>query len=81
MLLIWSTHSTGQVTDISVKEWVKKLSDPEDKKGECYQLFYDSVICKRDTLELNGFLKQLEANGNSHNIYFITSEAQVSLTT
>ena len=72
MLLIWSTHSIGQVTDISVKEWVKKLSDPEDKKGECYQLFYDSVICKKDTSELNGFLKQLEVNGNSHNIYFIT---------
>ena len=70
MLLLLSTHSFGQKAAISEKEWIKKLSDPEDKKSEFYQLFYDSVLCKRDTFEVNEFLKQLQANGNSHNSYF-----------
>ncbi len=72
ILIITGIPSFGQVASVPLKEWIKKLSDPEDKKSECYQLFYDSVICKLDTLRLNGFLNQLEANGNSHNIYFAT---------
>lgn len=72
IFILTATHSSGQATHISEKEWIKKLSDPKDKKSEFYQLFYDSVICKRDTFELNGFLKQLEANGKSDNIYFRT---------
>ena len=72
MLLISIDYSIGQVANISEKEWIKKLSDPGDKKSEFYLLFYDSVICKRNTFELNGFLKQLEANGNSHSIFFRT---------
>ena len=72
ILVIWSTHSIGQVADISVKEWVKKLSDRGDKKNESIQLLFDSVMSKTDTLKLNVFLRQLEANGNSNNIYFTT---------
>ena len=72
MLVLPATHSAGQVANISEKEWIKKLSDPGDKKSEFYQLFYDSVLGKRNPFEVNGFLKQLEANGNSHNIYFRT---------
>ena len=72
MLLISIDYSIGQVANISEKEWIKKLSDPRDKKSEFYQLFYDSVICKRNTFELSGLLKQLEENSNRHNIYFRT---------
>ena len=72
MLVLPATHSAGQVANISEKEWIKKLSDPEDKKSEFYQVVFDSVINKPDTIKLNEFIKQLEANGNSDNIYFKT---------
>ena len=72
MLVLPATHSAGQVANISEKEWIKKLSDPEDKKSEFYQVLFDSVINKPDTIKLNEFIKQLEANGNSDNIYFKT---------
>jgi len=72
MIVILGNHSFSQVANISENEWKKKLSDPGDKKSEFYQVLYDSVISKPDTIRLNEFLKQLEANGNSHNIYFKT---------
>ena len=72
IFILTATHSSGQAAHISEKEWKKKLSDPKDKKSEFYQLFYDSVLCKRKPFEVNEFLKQLEANGNSDNIYFRT---------
>ena len=72
ILVIWSSHSIGQIVNISAKEWVKKLSDRGDKKNESIQFLFDSVMSKTDTLKLNVFLRQLEANGNSNDIYFTT---------
>ncbi len=72
MLLLLAHHTQCQVTNISEKEWIKKLSDPEDKKSECYYLLYNKVISKLDTNRVGKFLKQLEENGNNQNIYFKT---------
>ena len=72
MLLLSANHTEGQVTNISEKEWIKKLSDPEDKKSECFYLLWNSLIRKPDTIRLNEFLNQLEVNANSQNIYFRT---------
>lgn len=72
MLLISINYSFCQEANISVKEWVKKLSDRGDKKNESIQFLFDSVMHKTDTLNLNVFLRQLEANGNSNDIYFTT---------
>ena len=72
MLILSATYCVGQVSTISVKEWVKRLSDPEDKKNDFYQILYDSVISSNDTPRLNVFLKEVEANGLNNNDYFNT---------
>ena len=48
IFILIAPHAVGQTTHISKKEWIKKLSIPEDLKSECYQLFYHSVVCKMD---------------------------------
>ncbi len=72
MVLISINYSFSQFAGTPVEEWVKKLSEREDKKNESIQSLFSSVMYKTDTLKLNVFLKQLEANGISNNIYFTT---------
>ena len=72
ILVLMTIHTAGQVSTISVKEWVKKLSDPEHKKYELFQLLHDSVLLPNDSTWLNGFVKQVGAIGNSNNLYFNT---------
>lgn len=72
MLALSANYCASQVTTISVKEWVKKLSDPKDIQNEAMQLLYEQVITKYDSTRLDAFVKQLEANGDSNNIYFST---------
>ena len=70
MLVLAATHSAGQVSTISVKEWVKKLSDPDDKKNFATRAICDSIENCPDTTCLMAIEKQLPITGNSPNPYF-----------
>ena len=72
IMILSADCSVGQELKLSGNAWVKRLSDPKDIHNESSQFLYDSVINKTDTLIVNVFLKQLEANGSSNNIYFTT---------
>ena len=70
VLFLLSTFSIAQIAATPVNEWVKKLSDPKDKKNQASRLLWDSVINSRDSSRIHKLLQQLQANANSNNTYF-----------
>ena len=69
MLVLPATYCAGQVSRISVKEWVKKLSDPDDKKNLATSAICDSIENCPDTNCLMAIEQQLPVNGSSPNPY------------
>ena len=70
VLFLLSTFSIAQIAATPVNEWVKKLSDPKDKKNQASRLLWDSVINSRDSSRIHKLLQQLQANANSNSTYF-----------
>ena len=64
-----SVASFSQASMWPVSEWVKKLGDGSDKTDSVTQLYFESISAF-DTTRQNELLKQLEAAGNSNNLYF-----------
>ena len=72
ILTLSAASSFGQISKHSIDEWVKRLSDPNDKKNVNYKLLFESIVLVKDTTTLNNLVKQLEAKGDIDNQYFKT---------
>lgn len=70
VFILLSICANAQVAVMPVSEWIKKLSDPTDKKNKASDLLVLSVIISPDTLRLNSLLQQFQEKGNSNSQYF-----------
>ena len=70
-LFLFDKSVVAQVESIPVSEWVKKLSDPEDKKNQASRFLWDSVVKSKDSTRMNRLLLELKANAGK-NSYFNT---------
>jgi tetratricopeptide (TPR) repeat protein/DNA-binding CsgD family transcriptional regulator len=70
VLILMSTSSVAQVADKPVSEWIKELSNPEDKKNHASRLLLDSVVNTGDSSKIKKLLLQLQAREEGSNKYF-----------
>jgi DNA-binding CsgD family transcriptional regulator len=62
----------GQTAQLPVNNWIKRLSDPNDKKNEGSARLFESFKLDKDTVGRNSLLLQLQAGGNNSDPYFTT---------
>ena len=60
----------AQYENISTDEWIKKLSDPNDKKNEALILFRSIIIESVDTSGIDNQISLLQASATKGNLYF-----------
>src|SRR5256885_11815229 len=65
-----SNSAFPQTTSLSVEDWTKKLSDPNDKENKWYYDLYP-VLDKLDSGRVFNFLNQLDNNSATKGNYFI----------
>lgn len=60
----------AQTTSLSVEEWSKRLSDPDDKENKWYQEL-NNILDKLDSSKVFNFLNQLGNSSETKENYFI----------